>query len=162
MAQTLQSSPRASAAWARPAVAVGDFIVLTGETFAAMLRPPYAWRELIEQIWFVARVSVVPTVVLSIPYTVLIVFFFRAAPGGFDTLANVQALFTSPWAALAGWVHYLAFDLFIGALIARRVMERGIPRLVLVVLLPATFLFGPIGLLLSEITFLLLHREKTS
>ena len=39
-----------------------------------MLRPPYAWRELIEQIWFVARVSVVPTVVLSIPYTVLIVF----------------------------------------------------------------------------------------
>ena len=50
MAQPLQSSPRASAAWARPAVAVGDFIVLTGETFAAMLRPPYAWRELIEQI----------------------------------------------------------------------------------------------------------------
>ncbi len=74
MAQTLQSSARASAAWARPAVAVGDFIVLTGETFAAMLRPPYAWRELIEQVWFVARVSVVPTVVLSIPYTVLIVF----------------------------------------------------------------------------------------
>jgi len=74
VAQTLQSSPRASAAWARPAVAVGDFIVLTGETFAAMLRPPYARRALIEQIWFVARVSVVPTVVLSIPYTVLIVF----------------------------------------------------------------------------------------
>ncbi|MFT3672732.1 ABA4-like family protein [Aestuariivirga sp.] len=95
-------------------------------------------------------------------YTVLIVFFFRAAPGGLDTLANVQALFTSPWAALAGWVHYLAFDLFIGALIARRAMERGLPRLTLVVLLPATFLFGPIGLLLSEITALLLHREKTS
>ena len=95
-------------------------------------------------------------------YTVLIVFFFRSADGGFDTLANVQRLFTSPWAALAGWVHYLAFDLFIGALIARRVMERGLPRLTLVVLLPATFLFGPIGLMLSEITFLLLHREKTS
>jgi phospholipid/cholesterol/gamma-HCH transport system permease protein len=74
VAQPHQSPSRASATWARPAVAVGDFIVLTGETFAAMLRPPYAWRELIEQIWFVARVSVVPTVVLSIPYTVLIVF----------------------------------------------------------------------------------------
>ena len=31
-------------------------------------------RELIDQIWFVARVSIVPTLVLSIPYTVLIVF----------------------------------------------------------------------------------------
>ena len=53
---------------------MGDFVVLAGETFAAMFRRPFAWRELIEQIWFVARVSIVPTLVLSIPYTVLIVF----------------------------------------------------------------------------------------
>jgi phospholipid/cholesterol/gamma-HCH transport system permease protein len=59
---------------ARPVRAVGDFFVLAGETFAAMVRPPFAWRELIEQVWFVARVSIVPTLVLSIPYTVLIVF----------------------------------------------------------------------------------------
>lgn len=61
-------------AWAKPAVAVGDFVVMAGETFAAMLRPPLAWRELLDQIWFVARVSIVPTVMLSMPYTVLIVF----------------------------------------------------------------------------------------
>jgi phospholipid/cholesterol/gamma-HCH transport system permease protein len=61
-------------AWSKPAFAIGDFVVLAGETFAAMVRPPFAWRELIEQIWFVARVSIVPTLVLSIPYTVLIVF----------------------------------------------------------------------------------------
>ena len=36
MAQPLLSSPRATAPWARPAVAVGDFIVLAGETFAAI------------------------------------------------------------------------------------------------------------------------------
>ena len=47
--------------------------------------------------------------------------------------------------ALAGWVHYLAFDLFIGANIAREVADRGISRLFLIVLLPLTFLFGPIG-----------------
>ena len=35
---------------------------------------------------------------------------------------------TSPWAALAGWIHYLAFDLFMGALVARRVMESGASR----------------------------------
>ena len=61
-------------AWSKPAFAMGDFVVLAGETFAAMFRRPFAWRELIEQIWFVARVSIVPTLVLSIPYTVLIVF----------------------------------------------------------------------------------------
>ncbi len=64
----------ASAAVLRPLNAVGDFMVLTGETFAAMLRRPLAWRELLDQIWFVARVSIVPTVMLSMPYTVLIVF----------------------------------------------------------------------------------------
>ena len=60
--------------WVRPVAAVGDFVVLAGETFAAMFRRPFAWRELLDQIWFVARVSIVPTVVLSMPYTVLIVF----------------------------------------------------------------------------------------
>jgi phospholipid/cholesterol/gamma-HCH transport system permease protein len=62
------------AAWSKPAVSVGDFGVLVGETFAATFRRPFAWRELLDQIWFVAKVSIVPTLVLSIPYTVLIVF----------------------------------------------------------------------------------------
>jgi len=61
-------------AWTKPAVSFGDFVVLAGETFAAAFRRPFARRELIDQIWFVARVSIVPTLVLSIPYTVLIVF----------------------------------------------------------------------------------------
>lgn len=82
---------------------------------------------------------------LSALYTILIGGFFFKAEGGFDTLANVQKLFTLPWAALAGWVHYLAFDLFIGAVIARDIMKLGISRLFLIVLLPLTFMFGPIG-----------------
>ena len=61
-------------AWSKPAFAIGDFVVLAGETVGAMFRRPFAWRELLDQIWFVARVSIVPTLVLSIPYTVLIVF----------------------------------------------------------------------------------------
>jgi phospholipid/cholesterol/gamma-HCH transport system permease protein len=60
--------------WAKPAFAMGDFFVLAGETFSAMWRRPFAWRELVEQISFVARVSIFPTIMLSIPYTVLIVF----------------------------------------------------------------------------------------
>ena len=74
MAQNLHAPIAPRAAWAKPAVAVGDFVVLAGETFAAAFRRPFAWRELLDQIWFVARVSIVPTIMLSMPYTVLIVF----------------------------------------------------------------------------------------
>lgn len=88
---------------------------------------------------------------LSLAYTLLIARFWFATEGGFNTLANVQKLFAAPWAALAGWIHYLAFDLFVGAVLARRLMERGLPRLVLVAVLPLTFLFGPIGFLLGQV-----------
>jgi len=85
-------------------------------------------------------------------YTILILFFFGSAPGGFDSLVHVQQLFTSPWAATAGWIHYLAFDLFIGSWISAQVIARDLPRLALIIILPLTFLFGPIGLLLFFIT----------
>jgi len=90
-------------------------------------------------------------IVISAAYAILIVFFFAGADGGFDTLENVQKLFTSPWVALAGWSHYLAFDLFMGARIARGMAEQGLPRWPLVLLLPLTFLFGPIGYLAFEV-----------
>jgi len=61
---------------------MGDFFVLAARPFGDV-SPPFAWRELLDQIWFVARFSIVPTIVLSIPYTVLIVFTLnnRAAGG---------------------------------------------------------------------------------
>jgi hypothetical protein len=90
-------------------------------------------------------------ILLSLAYAALIALYFAGAEGGFDTLANVQKLFTSPWAALAGWIHYLAFDLFIGALLARKIMDAGLPRLVLIPVLPLTFLFGPIGFALAQV-----------
>jgi Domain of unknown function (DUF4281) len=90
-------------------------------------------------------------VALSAAYAVLIALFFGAADGGFDTLENVQKLFTSQWALLAGWIHYLAFDLFMGARIAKGLEEQGLPRWPLVVLLPLTFMFGPAGYLAFEI-----------
>ena len=91
---------------------------------------------------------------LAAAYTILILVFWWGTEGGFDTLENVQKLFTSPWVALAGWVHYLAYDLFIGALVSRQIMERGISRLVLIPILPLAFLFGPIGFLLAHVLIL--------
>lgn len=85
---------------------------------------------------------------LSLGYSLLIGLHFFQAEGGFDTLANVQQLFTHPMAALAGWVHYLAFDLLIGSLIARKADQLRISRLIQAPILLATFMFGPLGYLL--------------
>ena len=90
-------------------------------------------------------------IILSVLYSYLIARYFFSAEGGFDTLANVQQLFTYPEAALAGWVHYLAFDLFIGGIIAKQADEIGLSRLIQVPILLLTFMFGPLGYLLFSI-----------
>lgn len=84
---------------------------------------------------------------LSVAYTALILVNWADAPGGFDSLANVMALFTDPAVALAGWVHYLAFDLFVGAWITRTARREGINHLLVLPCLVLTFLFGPAGFL---------------
>jgi Domain of unknown function (DUF4281) len=76
-----------------------------------------------------------------------ILLYWSDAPGGFDSLANVMALFTDPAVALAGWVHYLAFDLFVGAWITRTARAEGISHLLILPCLALTFLFGPAGFL---------------
>ena len=84
---------------------------------------------------------------MSVLYAGLILANWSTAPGGFGSLAQVMALFTSPPVALAGWVHYLAFDMLIGAWIARTAARNGISHLLVLPCLALTFLFGPIGFL---------------
>jgi Domain of unknown function (DUF4281) len=68
--------------------------------------------------------------------------------GGFGSLAQVAALFSNPWLLLAGWVHYLAFDLFIGSWEVRDAQANGIAHWFVIPCLALTFLLGPLGLLL--------------
>jgi hypothetical protein len=91
--------------------------------------------------------SLVIPLLLSVGYSALILVNWSEAPGGFDSLANVMALFTDPAVALAGWVHYLAFDLFVGAWITRTARAEGINHLLILPCLLLTFLFGPAGFL---------------
>jgi hypothetical protein len=65
--------------------------------------------------------------------------------GGFATLADVASLFSNRWLLLAGWIHYLAFDLLIGHWEVRDAQSRNIPHLLVVPSLALTFLFGPAG-----------------
>ena len=87
---------------------------------------------------------------LAVAYAVLIASHYlggHGSEGGFASLSQVAALFHNPWALLAGWVHYLCFDLFTGAWEVRNAQRRGVPHWALVPALLLTFLFGPVGLL---------------
>lgn len=86
---------------------------------------------------------------LSLAYTVLILVHWSGAPGGFDSLLNVMALFTNEGVALAGWAHFLAFDLFLGAWAAKTLRDAGLSHAFALPCLVLTFLFGPSGFLLA-------------
>ncbi|MFD1193612.1 ABA4-like family protein [Seohaeicola saemankumensis] len=92
--------------------------------------------------------GVIIPAILSVGYTAVILGYWWQGQGGFDSLANVMLLLSNPWMALAGWVHFLAFDLFIGGWITRQARRDGIPHLVVLPCLLLTFLFGPAGLIL--------------
>lgn len=73
-------------------------------------------------------------------------------PNSFSTLANVKALFQNGDAVAAGWLHYLAFDLFVGAYIVRESKKVGTSRWIYTLILPFAFMFGPVGYLIYFMT----------
>jgi hypothetical protein len=81
-------------------------------------------------------------------YIVVIAANWSSSEGSFSSLSGVAQLFANPWLLLAGWTHYLAFDLFVGAWEVRDARDRGVPHLLVVPCLLLTFLFGPAGWLL--------------
>jgi hypothetical protein len=92
-------------------------------------------------------------------YAVILARFFD--PGGFakfSTLEGLASLQGSPWLLLAGWLHYLAFDLFVGAWEVRTARRDGVPHFAIVPSLILTFMVGPAGLLVFTVTRLLLRK----
>ena len=117
---------------------IAGMVAMTGWLFllASPLIP--AWSDRIAG-------TILP-VVLSFGYVVLLVVP-AASGGGFGTLAEVMELFSYEQATLAGWVHFLAFDLFIGAWACRTARAEGVNFWFVAPCLPLIFLFGPAGLL---------------
>jgi Domain of unknown function (DUF4281) len=94
----------------------------------------------------------------AVAYVAIVLTIFPRAQGSFSTLAGVSALFANPWLLLAGWLHYLAFDLLIGAWEARDSVERAVPRWLLVPCLFLTLMFGPLGWL----AYVVVSAKRTS
>jgi hypothetical protein len=86
--------------------------------------------------------------VLAAVYAALVLVHVGGAEGGFGSLDEVARLFSSRPVLLAGWLHYLAFDLAIGAWEVRDARRRAVPFVVVLPCLAATFLVGPAGFLL--------------
>lgn len=97
---------------------------------------------------FLIDFKIIP-LLLSIIYAIYI--FISIQQGGmmdFGSLASVMQLFTVENAVLAGWVHYLAFDLIVGMWMLDQNKELKIHPVVMAPCLFGTFMFGPIGFLL--------------
>lgn len=82
-----------------------------------------------------------------------------AGNGGadFTTIEGVRSIFASDVGVTIGWVHYLAFDLFVGLWIARDADAKFISRFIQAPILLMTFLAGPAGLFIW-----LIVREPTA
>lgn len=90
---------------------------------------------------------------LSAAYAVfLIAVVTGIAPGGeggdFSSIEGVRQIFSSDAGVTIGWIHYLAFDLFVGLWIARDADAKGFSRLVQAPIFFATLMAGPLGLFL--------------
>jgi len=103
-----------------------------------LVAPRWVWTERLTH----------SVVVVSL-YAPVYLWLFATGSGGdgdFSSLEGVMALFARPEAALAGWIHYLVFDLFVGAWISRDAVRRGIHPLIVAPCLLFTLMLGPVGL----------------
>jgi hypothetical protein len=117
-----------------------NFVALSSWVLLAAL-PRRRWvADILAQI-------VVPGLLAAV-YVAILATKWAGSSGGFTSLSEVATLFGNPWLLLAGWTHYLAFDLFVGSWEARDARGRGMPHLLVLPCLALTFLFGPAGWLL--------------
>lgn len=125
-----------------------SWLALTGWLIlvTALFFKPYSF-------YAVSIVTASSVIVLCILYLYLLLAGRQHNPldikesGHFWSLKGVLKLFESPRMVLAGWVHYLAFDLFIGAFIVANSNYHAIPPLLVLPCLSLALLFGPTGLL---------------
>lgn len=106
-----------------------------------LMAAPLRWR-------WPRQLAVVVAIALAMGYAGLVGAFIREGQGSFATLAGVASLFQHPGILLAGWVHYLAFDLLVGTWERDEAQRIGLTRWWLVPCQFVTFMFGPIGWLL--------------
>ncbi len=110
-----------------------------------MVAPRWRWTQLL--------VHGPVLVLLLTPIYAYMLFGYGPSLENVDmtTLYGVMSAFTAPHVVVAGWIHYLIFDLFIGAWESRDAQRLGIPHWFVLPCLLVTLFIGPVGLLLYVI-----------
>lgn len=122
-------------------LAMAGWLSLLVALFVTRARPPV----------IVATRFVAP-ILFALAYVALLIMGADAfKDGGFSSIAQVRALFANDYALTAGWLHYLAFDLFVGTWIVEDGTRRSVNSFLIVPCLILTFLFGPAGYLLYNL-----------
>lgn len=91
--------------------------------------------------------SMILPLILAGLYTGLLAAGIGDSEGSFNSLEGLAKLFSRRDLLLAGWLHYLAFDLFVGAWETRDAFRCGVSRWILIPCQILTFFAGPVGLL---------------
>lgn len=101
---------------------------------------------------------------LALAYVILIARGMTApggpSGGGFDSLAGVMILLSTPAVMLPAWIHYLCFDLWVGTWAAEDAPKAGVPHWLMIPVFGLTFMFGPAGLLAYLLIRLLMRVRK--
>ena len=105
--------------------------------------------------------AVIVPAALAAAYATVIGWKLATSPpaGDLGTIAGLRAAFADDWVFAAAWTHYLAFDMVVGAWIARDAVRLGIPWPLRSLALVLTFLLGPAGFLLHLVARLALRRR---
>ena len=109
--------------------------------------------------WITVPKFAVPTLFGLIYAGIMMAKFFDSG-GGYGSIAAVRALFAHDDILLAGWLHYLAYDFFIGVWIAEQADRIGLSRQIQAAILVTAFMFPPMGLVLFLATRAALRRSE--
>jgi ABA4-like protein len=108
--------------------------------------------------WAATGVAITAVLLFAAAYATIVGTIWGSLSGDFSSLGGVALLFSNKWALLAGWIHYIAFDLLVGRWETQDAAARGISPWLVVPCLALTFMFGPAGWLLY-VTLRTVHAQ---
>ena len=111
---------------------------------------------------FTQKVIAFPWVPLAfaIGYAYFLSFTTGTLSADFSSLSSLTEMFqnSNPRGVAAGWLHYLAFDFWVGCWMLKNSQEKGVKHLWMIMPLIFTFMLGPVGIILY--TLVLLSQKK--
>ena len=120
-----------------------------------ILLPTWRWTErLMQSVWTVAPAALA-YVILVLP-GMLSLLPLLANP----QLGTIAALLGTPAGATIGWIHFLAFDLFVGRWAYLDSRQRRLHPVLASITLFFILMFGPLGFILYLITRSLFARQS--